>query len=48
MAMTKEELIDLIDNTINTNGEKAITGQSLNLALKEIIDAMALATDVNP
>lgn len=40
MAMTKEELIDLIDNTINTNGEKTITGQALNLALKEIVDAM--------
>lgn len=40
MAMTKEELVDLIDNTINTNGEKAITGQSLNLALKEIVEAM--------
>lgn len=38
--MTKEELIDLIDNTINTNGEKTITGQALNLALKEIVDAM--------
>lgn len=40
MAMTKEELVDLIDNTINTNGEKAITGQALNLALKEIVEAM--------
>lgn len=40
MAMTKEELIDLIDNTINTNGEKTITGQALNLALKEIVGAM--------
>lgn len=40
MAMTKEELIDLIDNTINTNGEKTITGQALNLALKEIVVAM--------
>lgn len=38
--MTKEELVDLIDNTINTNGEKAITGQALNLALKEIVEAM--------
>lgn len=40
MAMTKEELVDLIDCTINTNGEKAITGQALNLALKEIVEAM--------
>lgn len=40
MAMTKEELVDLIDSTINSNGEKSITGQALNLALKEIVDAM--------
>lgn len=41
--MTIEELKDLIDNTINENGTKAITGQALNLALNEIVDAVAEA-----
>ena len=41
--MTIEELKDLIDNTINENGAKAITGQALNLALNEITNAVAEA-----
>ena len=39
--MTIEELKDLIDSTINENGAKAITGQALNLALNEIVNAVA-------
>lgn len=41
--MTIEEIKDLIDNTINENGAKAITGQVLNLALNEIVNAVAEA-----
>lgn len=41
--MTIEELKDLIDNTINENGAKAITGYALNLALNEIVNAVAEA-----
>lgn len=38
--MTKEELKEMIDSTIAANGERAITGQALNLALNAIIDSM--------
>lgn len=41
--MTIEELKDLIDSTINENGTKAITGKALNLALNEIVNAVAEA-----
>lgn len=41
--MTIQELKDLIDSTINENGTKAITGQALNLALNEIVNAVAEA-----
>lgn len=41
--MTIEEIKDLIDSTINQNGAKAITGQALNLALNEIVNAVAEA-----
>ena len=41
--MTIEELKDLIDSTINENGAKAITGKALNLALNEIVNAVAEA-----
>ena len=41
--MTIEEIKDLINNTINENGTKAITGQALNLALNEITNAVAEA-----
>lgn len=38
--MTKEELKEMIDSTINENGRREITGQSLNLALNAIVEAM--------
>ena len=38
--MTKEELIEMIDATINENGSRSITGKALNLALTEIVNAM--------
>ena len=41
--MTVDEIRDLIDNTITTNGVKNITGQALNLALNEIANAVAEA-----
>ena len=41
--MTVDEIRDLIDNTITTNGVKNITGQALNLALNEITNAVAEA-----
>ena len=41
--MTIEEIKNLIDSTINENGAKAITGQALNLALNEIVNAVAEA-----
>ena len=41
--MTVDEIRDLIGNTITTNGVKNITGQALNLALNEIVNAVAEA-----
>ena len=41
--MTVDEIRDLIDSTITTNGVKNITGQALNLALNEIVNAVAEA-----
>ena len=41
--MTIEEIKDLIDSTINENGTKSITGKALNLALNEIVNAVAEA-----
>ena len=41
--MTVDEIRDLIDSTITTNGVKNITGQALNLALNEIANAVAEA-----
>lgn len=38
--MKKEELIAMINSTINTNGSGTITGESLNLALNAIVEAM--------
>jgi hypothetical protein len=38
--MTKEEIKEMIDSTINENGERNITGKALNLALNAIVDAM--------
>ena len=38
--MTKEELVEMINSTINTNGSGAITGEALNLALQAIVETM--------
>lgn len=38
--MTKEELKVMIDNTINSNGKRSITGKSLNLALSQIVECI--------
>ena len=38
--MTKEEIKEMINATINDNGERSITGKTLNLALRAIVDAM--------
>ena len=38
--MTREELKAMIDNTINSNGKRSITGKSLNLALTQIVDCI--------
>ena len=38
--MKQEELLEMVNNTINDNGKKNITGKALNLALVEIIKAM--------
>lgn len=38
--MTKEELKEMIDATINENGTRNITGKTLNLALNAIVDAL--------
>lgn len=38
--MEKEELVEMINSTINTNGSGAITGEALNLALQAIVEAM--------
>lgn len=38
--MNKEELLEMINSTINENGAGMITGKALNLALTEIVNAM--------
>lgn len=38
--MKKEELVEMINSTINTNGSGAITGEALNLALQAIVETM--------
>lgn len=38
--MTKDELKFMIDETINSNGTRGITGKSLNLALSQIVEAI--------
>lgn len=40
MAMSKGELLEMVENTITSNGAKEITGASLNAALTAIIEAM--------
>ena len=42
--MEKEELIEMINSTINTNGSGTITGESLNLALNAIVETMGTGT----
>lgn len=42
--MEKEELIAMINSTINTNGSGTITGEALNLALNAIVEAMGTGT----
>lgn len=38
--MKKEELLEMVNATINENGTRNITGKALNLALTEIINSM--------
>lgn len=38
--MKQEELLEMINATINSNGKKGITGKALNLALREIVKSM--------
>lgn len=38
--MTFEEIREMVNSTINENGQRQITGKALNLALLEIITAM--------
>lgn len=38
--MKKEEIKEMINATLNENGERNITGKALNLALNAIVDAM--------
>ena len=38
MALTKEELLEMINSTITNNGAKAITGDALNAALTAIVE----------
>jgi hypothetical protein len=44
MAMTKDELLLMVNSTINTNGKRQITGKDLNLALNAIVDSMGTST----
>lgn len=39
--MEIEELKELIDSTINENGERAITGKALNLVLNELVSLVS-------
>ena len=45
--MTKEELLEMVNATISGNGKQEITGQSLNLALTEIVNAMGTGSGSN-
>ena len=40
MALTKDELLEMINSTISSNGTKAITGDALNAALTAIVERM--------
>lgn len=48
MALTKDELLEMINSTISTNGTKAITGDALNAALTAIVETMGGSTYVFP
>lgn len=48
MALTKEELLEMINSTITNNGAKAITGDALNAALTAIVETMGGSTYVFP
>lgn len=39
MAMSKQEILDAINSTIVTNGQKGITAESLNLILNEMVES---------
>lgn len=39
MILTKDEVLDMINSTINTNGTKAITGDGLNAVLSAIVNS---------
>lgn len=39
MALTKNELLEMINSTISSNGTKAITGDALNAALTALVEA---------
>ena len=43
---TKEELRDYWNSQLNTNGSNAITGQKLNVGGVDIVDSMAMSTDI--
>lgn len=43
MALSKTELLEMIESTITANGAKEITGASLNAALTAIVEAMGTA-----
>ena len=42
--MTKDELVLMVNSTINSNGKGEITGKALNLALNAIVDSMGTAS----
>lgn len=44
--MTKDEVKDLIDSTINDNGQKQITGKTLNLVLNEVANIVPGSTTI--
>lgn len=43
--MTKDELVLMVNSTINSNGKGEITGKALNLALNAIVDSMGTASE---
>lgn len=46
--LTRQQLRDYWNTNINTNGAQAITGQSMNVGGIDVIDSMAMGTDVSP